>query len=248
MKKSLGREKDLRDIKLIKAALETGETERKYYEAYDERYKTAHEQGIRWFGDISSPIVTEIISRYHISKDKKILEIGCGEGRDAEGLLKAGFCVLATDISPKAIEYCKTMLPAYKEVFQILDCVKDSLAETFDFIYAVAVVHMLVQDEDRNAFYRFIFNHLTADGAALICSMGDGNMEFQSDISTAFDLQERTHNGKTVLVAGTSCRVVNKETFEKELKENHLEIVEQGTTCIPEQFPEMLYAVVKRKQ
>lgn len=240
------RVEDVRDIKLIEAAMEKGKKDRRYYEAYDERYKTVHEQGIRWFGEESSPIVAEIISRYHISKDNNILEIGCGEGRDAQVLLKAGFPVLATDISPKAIAFCKTMLPAYQEQFQVLDCVKGSLSETFDFIYAVAVVHMLVLEEDRNAFYRFIYNHLTAEGVALICSMGDGTMEFQSDIRTAFDLQERSHGGKTVLVAGTSCRVVSRETFGQELAENGLEIVEQGITCVPEQFPEMLYAVVKK--
>jgi len=38
-------------------------SERKYYEAYDERYKTVHEKGIRWFGDKGSPIVSEIISK-----------------------------------------------------------------------------------------------------------------------------------------------------------------------------------------
>lgn len=30
---------------------------RKYYAAYDKRYKTAHAQGISWSSDLSSPIV-----------------------------------------------------------------------------------------------------------------------------------------------------------------------------------------------
>lgn len=221
-------------------------SERKYYEAYDERYKTVHEKGIRWFGDEGSPIVSEMILKFNITKDMKLLEIGCGEGRDAEVLLKAGYQVLATDISPKAIAYCKELLPEFGDSFQVLDCVKDSLPEKFDFIYAVAVIHMLVEEEDRAAFYRFVYNHLSEEGIALICTMGDGTVEFQSDISTAFDLQEREHSGQMVSVAGTSCRVVTKETFEKELQENDLEIMELGQTCIPEQFPEMIYAVVKR--
>ncbi len=50
---------------------------------------------------------------------------------------------------------------------------------------------MLVLDEDRNGFYQFIRSHLKSDGIALICSMGDGNYEMQSDISNAFELQER---------------------------------------------------------
>lgn len=221
--------------------------DRKYYEAYDERYKTAHSQGIRWFGDASSPIVGEIISRYEITQNMKILEIGCGEGRDAQALLENGFQVLATDISPEVIQYSQKIMPKYKENFQVLNCVKDSLEERFHFIYAVAVVHMLVLDEDRNAFYQFIYNHLREDGIALICTMGDGKIEVQSDINTAFDLQERDHDGKTVLVAGTSCRMVSDETFIKELEQNEFEIIEKGQTSVPEQFSDMMYTVVRKR-
>ena len=32
---------------------------RKYYAAYEERYKTAHEHGVSWAGDKNSPIVLE---------------------------------------------------------------------------------------------------------------------------------------------------------------------------------------------
>lgn len=220
---------------------------RKYYEAYDERYKTAHSEGVRWFGDESSSIVSEVISKYNITPCMRTLEIGCGEGRDAQVLLEKGFNLLATDISPEVIQYCQEMFSVYKDSFKVLNCVKDSLLEKFDFIYAVAVIHMLVLDEDRQAFYQFIYKHLEADGIALICTMGDGEVECQSDINTAFELQERNLNGKTFLVAGTSCRMVNNETFEKELEQNNFEIVEKGQTSIESNFPNMMYAVVKNK-
>ena len=40
---------------------------------------------------------------------------------------------------------------------------------------------MLVLDADRNSFYRFIYEHLVENGIALICTMGDGEFEMQSD-------------------------------------------------------------------
>ncbi len=223
-------------------------SDRKYYEAYDERYKTAHEAGIRWFGDAASPIVSEMISKYQVTKDSKILELGCGEGRDAQALLGQGYSVLATDISPEVIAYCKKLMPNYADSFQVLDCVKDSLTDKFDFIYAVAVVHMLVLDEDRDAFYHFVNRHLASDGIALICTMGDGNTEMQSDIKTAFDLQKREHEGKEIAVAGTSCRMVTDATFQEELMRNGFRVLEYGQNCIPGQFSEMMYAVVKRER
>ena len=221
--------------------------DRKYYEAYDERYKTAHEKSIRWFGDEPSAIVLEAIKKYKISKTDSILELGCGEGRDAQVLLKDGYQVLATDISETAIEYCRNLCEQYKNKYQVLDCVNGGLDKSFDFIYAVAVIHMLVLDEDRKAFYQFVYNHLKEDGVSLICTMGDGEVERQSDISTAFELQERDCDGETVWVAGTSCRMVNSQHFIEELTNNRFEILEIGQTSIPQVFPTMMYAVVKKK-
>ena len=222
---------------------------RKYYKAYDDRYRQVHNESLKWFSEEPSEIVTDVVSKYQIELSAKILEIGCGEGRDAKFLLKQGYNVFATDVSPEAIAYCRSTYPKGTEHFQILDCINERLETKFDFIYAVAVVHMLVLDEDRNAFYQFIYNQLKVAGIALICTMGDGEYERQSDISTAFELQERNHEqtGRILHIAGTSCRVVNFETFEKELKRNNLEVVEQGITSIEPDFPMMMYAVVKRK-
>lgn len=219
---------------------------RKYFEAYDDRYKQAHEAGIHWFGGESSPIVGQVIEKYHMKPDSRILELGCGEGRDAQALLRRGYNLLATDISPEAIRYCKERLPAHSSAFSVLDCVNGALPERYDFIYAVAVLHMLVLDEDRKGFYRFIYDHLSPGGLALICTMGDGKMERQSDIANAFELQQRNCHGRKIMVAGTSCRIVRAMTFEKELAENGLEIVESGQTSIPNEFSDMMYAVVKK--
>ena len=71
--------------------------ERKYYEAYDERYRQIHSQNLQWFYDEPTPIVMETIKKFAISHDHKILELGCGEGRDAYPLLKQGFSLRDAD-------------------------------------------------------------------------------------------------------------------------------------------------------
>lgn len=222
--------------------------ERKYYEAYDDRFRQIHEQDLKWFSDAPSPIVAETIRAFSISPDSKLLEIGCGEGRDAHPLLLQGFDLLATDVSPEAIGFCRRAFPDFATHFQVVDCVAGELDRNFDFIYAVAVLHMFVLDKDRNAFYRFIHKHLAPFGTALICTMGDGTYERQTDVRTAFDLNERIHepSGKTVRIAGTSCRIVNFQTFEAELTQNGLDVVKKGMTTVEPDFPQMMFAVVKR--
>ncbi len=219
---------------------------RKYYAAYEERYKTAHAHGVSWSSDVSTPVVMEVINRYKINQSNRLLEIGCGEGRDSKIILERGFQLTATDISNEAVAYCKKSMPEYENHFSILDCLSDELDEKFDFIFAIAVIHMLVLDEDRNGFYQFIRSHLAADGIALICTMGNGESEQKSDISTAFTLQERNHESGKMMVAGTSCRIVSWDTFENEISENGLTLVEKGITSSIPNFDSLMYAVVRK--
>lgn len=221
---------------------------RSYYEAYDDRYRQVHEKNLQWSSDAPSFIVSQVMKRRGIGPDARLLELGCGEGRDAAFLLGKGYSLTATDISPEAIRYCRDRWPEYAGDFRVLDCVGGELDEKFDFIYAVAVVHMLVEDDHRARFYSFIREHLKDGAVALVCTMGDGTVERESDISTAFDLQERTHGqtGETLLLAGTSCRMVAWDTFLSEIRESGLSVAEYGLTEVPPDFPLMMYAVIEK--
>lgn len=221
--------------------------ERKYYEAYDDRYRQIHAEGLQWFYDDPTPIVLETVEEFHITKEQKLLELGCGEGRDAYPLLKQVYDLLATDISEAVISFDQKRWMEYEKNFAVLNCISGKIPDKFDYIYAVAVLHMLVEDEDRDGFYGFIRQHLTPDGIALICTMGDGRMERQTDIRTAFDLQTRTHEqtGREVQIASTSCRMVNFDSLHMELKRNGLSVIKEGITAAPPDFPVLMYAVVK---
>lgn len=225
-----------------------GKANREYYEAYDDRYKQVHNKSLQWFSDANSKIIEEVMLKHKITKSMKCLEIGCGEGRDALYLLKNEYSLLATDISPTVVDYCKGKCPEKAECFQVLNCLTDRITETFDFIYAVAVLHMLVLDQDRHQFFRLIYEQLSDTGVALICTMGDGKEEWHSNISTAFDLQKRNHDatGEELYIASTSCRKVSFDTLYNELENSNLMLLESGITPIEPDFPVTMYAVVKR--
>ncbi len=220
---------------------------RKYYAAYDERYKTAHQKGVSWACDKCTPIVMDVIRRYHVRPGSELLEIGCGEGRDSKAVLDNGYHLTATDISAEAISYCQVHMQEYSQNFKVLDCLSCELESTFDFIFSVAVIHMLVLDSDRNGFYRFIHDHLKTEGIGLICSMGDGKTEIKSDPGIAFELQERDHPSGKIMVAATSCRMVSFKTIEEELINNDLSIIEKGITSALPEFDNLMYAVVKKR-
>ena len=217
-----------------------------YYEAYDDRYRQVHGENLMWFAQLPSQIVLNTIAELGINHTDRILELGCGEGRDAVHLLRQGWRLTATDISPEAIRYCRERNPQYAEYFRRLNCLAGQREGQYDFIYAVALIHMLVEDEDRASFFRFFREHLRPGGFGLICTMGDGSLERKSDVSTAFDLQERIHGetGTKLQLAGTSCRMVAWDTFLREIRESGLTVAEHGLTSVEPDFPVMMYAVV----
>ena len=208
---------------------------KKYYEAYEERYKKIHlEENTSWMDEKPSEIILELLLKYGANRSSKILEIGCGEGQNAIYLLTNGLNVVATDVSPEAISWCKKQCKQNKisdSKFFVLDALDNDLDEKFDYIYSVSTLHMLVKNEDRNRFLEFVSTHLNANGKAIITIMGDGiNEKNNSDITKSFDLIERDFKGKTVSVASTSCRIVNWTTFLKELSTAHLTIIDKFNT------------------
>ena len=219
----------------------------KYYEAYDERYKQVHKEGLSWATENNTPMVEETIYKYHL-EDTNMLEIGCGEGRDARFLLHKGYNLLATDVSKEAIHFCISNDPEHKNNYAILDALSDNGNEKYGFIYSVACIHMLVLDEDRNKLYKYIYNHLKEDGYCIILSMGDGVNEQKSDITKAFNITKRIHqeSNKKINVTETSCRIVNFDTFSKEAKKNQFIIIDSGMTKIEHHFNEMMYIILKR--
>ena len=222
----------------------------KYYKAYDKRYKQLHERDLSWENDVQTEIVEQIIKKYKISKTDIILEIGCGEGRDSKILLNKGYNLLATDVSQEAINYCKQIDENHSnnyEVLDVLDC--DTFKDRFNFIYSIACLHMLVLDDDRKKYFDFIHNHLKNNGYALVLTMGDGIKESSSDINKAWEDTERVHQktNEIINVATTSCRIVNFETLEQEIKDSNLLIIEKGITQIIPNFPEIMYVLINNK-
>ena len=221
----------------------------KYYQAYDKRYQQVHAHNLSWSSDNPTPIVWETIADYHLNQWDKMLEIGCGEGRDARYLLQKGYDLIATDVSDEAVSYCVRRDRENEKYYKVMDVLDNNDKNKYDFIYSVAVVHMFVLDEDRNNFYRYVRSHLNDKGMALIIAMGDGEEEFDTGIENAWEDVERVHDttGIPLSIAKTSCKVVNFDHFLKELDDNRLEVVSHGLTKSEPDFSVIMYALVKRQ-
>ena len=131
--------------------------DKKYYKAYEDRYKQVHEKtGMAWAGDRPSFILKNLFEKYNATNKSSILEVGCGEGQNALYLLEQGYNVKASDVSAEAVKWCREKAKEKKlpeNNFYVLDIIDNNNCEKYDYIYSISTVHMLVPDEDRKAFF-----------------------------------------------------------------------------------------------
>lgn len=220
-----------------------------YYKAYEKRYSQVYEKNMMWSASEYTPDVINFLNTYNITKDNKILDLGCGEGRDAIHLLKQGYNLLAVDYSKTVIEMCNKLTSnKYKDKFMQFDLIKDKMDKTFDFIYSIAVLHMFITKEHRDSFFSFVREHLNENGKCLICVLGDGKKEYVSNINEAFKNTKRTvmNNDAEIEIATTSCKIVNWQNLEYEIQKNNLIIENKWISNeIPEFNSSMCVVVTK---
>lgn len=218
-----------------------------YYKAYDQRYRQVYKNGMLWSTKENSIDVIHTMNKYHISSSSKILDLGCGEGRDAIYLLNNGYDVLGIDYSTTVIEKCNELSRyQYPWKFRQFDLIQGRMNEKFDFIYSIAVLHMFVTSLHRKRYFQFIKEHLEEGGIALICVLGDGATNYTSDYTQAFLDSKRIvmNNGKELEIATTSCKIVDWETLENEIYSSNLKIEERWLSNDIPEFLESMCVVV----
>lgn len=220
-----------------------------YYKAYDKRYCQVYTNNLLWSSKEPTKEVIEFLRKYNCYKKDLVLDLGCGEGRDAISLLDMGYNVLAVDYSINVIKKCNDLSNnKYRDHFMQFDIMKDRLNKKFKYIYSIAVLHMFVTDEHRNIFLKFVRDHLTEDGVALICVLGDGIKEYSSDITKSFENTKRVvmNNNTNLEIAATSCKIVSWETLEKEIVANGLNIKEKWVSKDIPEFTNSMCVVVSK--
>lgn len=87
---------------------------------------------------------------------------------------------------------------------------------------------MLIEETLRDAFYKFIFNHLKNEGIALIIAMGNGQDEYKSKKEDAYKKTNRVNvnTKENIKVVNTSCQIKSFINMKSEIERNNLEIVE----------------------
>lgn len=128
---------------------------------YEEKY--SHEQ--YYWGTVPNTLCYEIMKLRPPVKPYRVLDIGCGEGKDAVFLARNGYRVTAFDIADAGLEKARELARHHgvKVNFFKANVNEYILVEKFDIIYSSGVLHYISLDK-RKAFFENLKNYTAQDG------------------------------------------------------------------------------------
>jgi tellurite methyltransferase len=100
----------------------------------------------------------------------RVLDIGCGQGRDALFIARLGHTVVGVDMASAGIAQLNAAakaegLPIIGEVANIITYEPDG---QFDILLIDRTLHMLLDSDERHACFATLLNHLSPGGTLLL--------------------------------------------------------------------------------
>ena len=128
---------------------------------YDDRYNTKE----YYWGLKPNRICYDIMKILPPIKPYRVLDIGCGEGKDAVFFAKCGYAVTAFDISEQGIEKAKRLAEYNKVEVKLFKAdIFDYRPDTeYDIIFSSGVLHFLPRTEREN-FCGSLKSHTSESG------------------------------------------------------------------------------------
>jgi len=121
----------------------------------------------------NSYLVSWLDDNYIDGAGRRALVIGSGLGDDAEELRRRGFAVVAFDLSPTAIEWCRRRFPESEVEYRVDDLftLPDSWSRCFDFVFESYTLQVFPEERRARAMHR-IADLLAPDAALLVICRG----------------------------------------------------------------------------
>lgn len=128
---------------------------------YENRYRT---EGFYW-GLAPNNLCYEVMKLRPPVKPLKVLDVGCGEGKDAVFLARNGYIVTAFDVTEAGVEKGKALAErcgTYVDFFQA-DVADHRLSDHYDIILSSGVFHF-IRPEDRADIVEDLKSHTNENG------------------------------------------------------------------------------------
>jgi tellurite methyltransferase len=127
---------------------------------YEKRYQSEE----YYWGFQPNYLCYEIMQRKPPVKPYRVLDIGCGEGKDAVFLARNGYLVDAFDLSETGVEKARKLAENCGVAVNFFQADMNDFQpkETYDIIFCSGVLHWLAQDK-RKPFFEMLQNSAAED-------------------------------------------------------------------------------------
>jgi SAM-dependent methyltransferase len=129
---------------------------------------------IQWADARPNPHLVAWLDRARIAGDgRSALVVGCGLGDDAEELARRGFAVVAFDVAPTAVAWCRRRFPDSPVRYAVADVLDPppAWAGAFDLVVEAYTLQVLPPDTRRAALAR-VAGFVAPGGALLVVARG----------------------------------------------------------------------------
>jgi SAM-dependent methyltransferase len=133
---------------------------------WDKVYKDYHAKRFSVWNEIATPFFTDKIQFLKEAGIKKILDAGCGDGRNLNEFAKAGFDVTGIDYSAKACELASRVLMQYPKTKVICQDILD--LQTKDQFDTILCDYVMVHLKDAEKAIENFFMALKPNGYLII--------------------------------------------------------------------------------
>lgn len=180
--------------------------------AYQRRYSKVYQAGARfWEEPIPTEELVEFIREMKFPKRTKVIEFGCGEGRDSIFLARQGFEVTAIDTASLAVRRAKQRAKheGVSTDFVIGDATDLSSfpSLTYDLAISVGYLSMIVDEDQRRRHLTETLRVLKTGGYYFSCSIG-GDKPIQQGNLYREDLKPGDLTPRKIKVGGKEKEIL----------------------------------------
>lgn len=181
--------------------------EQKYWENYYQQYNQPFQESL---------FASYCVANY-LKPGMKLLELGCGNGRDAVYIAKNGIKVVAVDQCKNEIDFLNDTFGNKNLVFKCNDFSRLNFRQQFDAIYSRFTLHA-ISLQQQNITLNWCATHLKPNGYLLIEARGTQN-EYYGLGDVVVDEPD------AFIYEGHYRRFINADDINKQIKDLGLKIL-----------------------
>jgi len=111
----------------------------------------------------------------------RVLDVGCGEGKNAVVFAERGASVIGLELSQRALKHARTLYPDVGVAWVCADATKQTWPrEHFDIVIAYGLFHCLSSEVEVQALHRALSDATKLGGCHVVCSFNNREQDLSA--------------------------------------------------------------------